>query len=114
MPTTQIPNGRRCPLRASVCGHSARPRDRGTTPSQAGIIAAGVRLPMVVGLGPGLAVVEDGTNLIVQGNSVTIAPEQHELARAQGEVVARAARREAARGRAQEQTNTADGTRIEV
>src|SRR5437868_962263 len=86
----------------------------GGATSHAAIIAAGLGLPMVVGLGPGLAAVEDGTILIMQGNSVAIAPNEHELARAQGEVVARAARREAARGRAQEQTNTADGTRIEV
>jgi phosphocarrier protein FPr/phosphocarrier protein len=86
----------------------------GGATSHAAIIAAGLGLPMIVGLGPGLAVVEDDTILIMQGNSVAIAPDQRELARAQGEVAARAARREAARGRAQEPTNTSDGTRIEV
>ena len=86
----------------------------GGATSHAAIIAAGLGLPMVVGLGPELAAVEDGTMLIMQGGILKIDPGEQYLGQARDEVVARAARREAARDRAHEQTMTIDGTRIEV
>ncbi|MEA3080448.1 MAG: multiphosphoryl transfer protein [Sphingomonadales bacterium] len=86
----------------------------GGVTSHAAIIAAGLGLPMVVGLGAGLAAIEDGAMLIMQGATITVAPDEHELDRARDEAAARAERRQAARGRAHEQTMTADGTRIEV
>jgi phosphocarrier protein FPr/phosphocarrier protein len=86
----------------------------GGATSHAAIIAAGLGLPMIVGLGEGVASIEDGTPLILRGNTLTITPRDDALARAHDEIAARAARREAARTRAHEQTVTADGTRIEV
>jgi multiphosphoryl transfer protein len=86
----------------------------GGATSHAAIIAAGLGLPMIVGLGTGLAGIADGTALFLRGSSLTIAPDAKVLARARGEVTARATRRQAIRGDAQELAMTADGTRIEV
>ena len=86
----------------------------GGATSHAAIIAASLGLPMVVCVGTALEAVEDGAMLIVEGASLTIATDERAVALAREQIAARAARREAARSRAQEETVTADGTRIEV
>jgi phosphocarrier protein FPr/phosphocarrier protein len=86
----------------------------GGVTSHAAIIAAGLGLPMVVGLGPGLAFVEDGTTVILNGTSVAIAADEAEVARTREQMAARTAHRQAARERAHELTVTADRVRIEV
>ena len=86
----------------------------GGATSHAAIIASGLGLPMVVGLGPALDAIEDGATLILDGASVRIATDDPEVAQARRQIAVRAGRREAARARAHEQTLTADGTRIEV
>ena len=86
----------------------------GGVTSHAAIIAAGLGVPMVVGLGAGLATIEDGAMLILDGPTLSIAADETEVARAREQIAARASRREAARARAHEQTLTADGTRIEI
>jgi phosphocarrier protein FPr/phosphocarrier protein len=86
----------------------------GGATSHAAIIAASHGLPMLVGLGSGLAQVEDGTPLILRGDSLHIASDASELERAREEAAKSAQRREAARARAHELAATADGARIEV
>jgi len=86
----------------------------GGATSHAAIIASGLGLPMVVGLGRALDAVEDGATLILDGASVRIAADDAEVAQTRRQIAARAGRREAARARAHEQTLTADGTHIEV
>jgi phosphocarrier protein FPr/phosphocarrier protein len=86
----------------------------GGATSHAAIIAASLGLPMAVCLGAALDAVEDGSMLILEGANLTIAADDTEVARARDEVAARAAHREAARGRAHEDTIARDGTRIEV
>jgi len=86
----------------------------GGATSHAAIIASGLGLPMVVGLGRALDAVEDGAMLILDGASVKIAAADAEVAQTRRQIAARAGRREAARARAHEQTLTADGTHIEV
>jgi len=98
----------------TMAGVAGIATEAGGATSHAAIIAASLGLPMIVGLGPGLAAIEDGAILILQGNVLKVAADEQEADRARREVGARAARREAARSRAHEQTNTADGTRIEV
>lgn len=85
----------------------------GGATSHAAIIAAGLGLPMIVGLGPAVEAIEDGAPLILRGNCLTVSNEE-ELRRARCEAAARAARRDAARALAHEQTVTANGSRIEV
>ena len=85
----------------------------GGVTSHAAIIAAGLGLPMTVCLGAGLAAIEDGAMLILDGPRLTIADDA-EVAKARKQIAARAERRAAARTRAHEETTTADGTRVEV
>lgn len=86
----------------------------GGATSHAAIIASGLGLPMVVGVGPALDSVEDGRTLLLDGASVAVLRDEAEIAAARNQIAARSARREAARARAHENTVTADGTRIEV
>lgn len=96
------------------CGLAGIATAAGGATSHAAIIAAGLGIPMLVGLGTGLAGVEDGTPLILRGDSLAVAPQKAVLAKAQKNAAAREARRQGARARAQELATTADGVRIEV
>lgn len=86
----------------------------GGATSHAAIIAAGLGIPMVVGLGPGLSSIAEGTPLILRGNLLEVASGEEELEAARAEASRRRAFREAARARATEPAATADGTRIEI
>jgi phosphocarrier protein FPr/phosphocarrier protein len=86
----------------------------GGATSHAAIIAAGLGVPMVVGLGEGLAAIEDGTPLILSGDRLAVAADAAVLARAKEEAAHREELLAAARGRAHEAATTVDGTRIEV
>jgi phosphocarrier protein FPr/phosphocarrier protein len=86
----------------------------GGATSHAAIIAAGLGLPMVVGLGHGLAAIDDGAPLILRGDSIAVASDESVLARAREEAAKREELLVAARGRAHELATTADGTRVEV
>jgi phosphocarrier protein FPr/phosphocarrier protein len=86
----------------------------GGATSHAAIIAAGLGLPMLVGLGPALTTIEDGTTLVLRGDSLLVAPDSGSLDHARNQAVAREARLQASRGRAHKLATTADGTRIEV
>lgn len=86
----------------------------GGATSHAAIIAAGLGLPMVVGLGERLLEIDDGAPLILRGDTLVIASDARVLAQAREEAAGRQARRDSARSRAHELTETADGTRIEV
>jgi phosphocarrier protein FPr/phosphocarrier protein len=86
----------------------------GGATSHVAIISAGLGIPMLVGLGPRLAALEDGTPLILRGDTLLLAEDESVLDRARKEAAERQAFREAARGVASEPARTADGTRIEV
>jgi len=86
----------------------------GGATSHVAIIAAGLGLPLLAGLGPALALVEDGTELILADGRLSIAPDKAVLARARADAATRKARRAAARMRAHEPAITIDGTRIEI
>ena len=86
----------------------------GGATSHAAIIAAGLGMPMLVGLGPELATIEDETPLILRGDTLMIADDEAMLERARKEVADRLVFRDAARAVAQEHATTANGTRIEV
>jgi phosphocarrier protein FPr/phosphocarrier protein len=82
--------------------------------SHAAIIAAGLGIPMLVGLGVRLSVIEDGMPLILRGDTLLVAEDDSMLDRARKEADDRRAFRDAARARAHEDARTADGARIEV
>jgi len=86
----------------------------GGATSHAAIIAAGLGLPMLVGLGPAVTTIEDGTTLVLRGDSLLVAPDSGALDNAGREAAAREEWLQASRGRAHELAATADGTRIEV
>lgn len=87
--------------------------DGGAT-SHAAIIAAGLGLPMIVGLGSDLTFVPDGEALILDRGTLVIAPPADRLAQTRAAAQRHAARVAAAQSRAQELAVTRDGTRIEV
>ena len=86
----------------------------GGATSHAAIIAAGLGIPMLVGLGPALLSVPDGTPLILRGNLLEVASDEEELETARKEASRRQAFRDAARASAAEPAATIDGTRIEI
>lgn len=86
----------------------------GGATSHVAIIAAGLGLPLLAALGPALALVEDGIDLILSDSTLTIAADAAILDRARADAAVRAARRAAARVRAHEPAVTSDGTPIEV
>lgn len=86
----------------------------GGATSHAAIIAAGLGLPMLVGLGPALDQIADGTPLILRGDSLIIAPDNTILDQAKREAAVREERLTVSRGRAHESAVTADGSGIEI
>lgn len=82
--------------------------------SHAAIIAAGLGLPMLVGLGPSITTIEDGTPLILRADRLSIGPDGRALDQAKREAAIREERLKASRARAHELAVTADGSRIEV
>ncbi|MGN6589846.1 MAG: phosphoenolpyruvate--protein phosphotransferase [Sphingomicrobium sp.] len=86
----------------------------GGATSHAAIIAAGLGLPMLVGLGEGLFEITDGTPLVVRGDTLVIASDPAALDQAREEATKRQARKTAAEARAHDLAVTSDGTRIEV
>jgi phosphocarrier protein FPr len=88
----------------------------GTATAHAAILARALGLPAVVGLGRGVLAIEDGMQLLLDGEAGTLALSPPEdVVRDAGERRRRAEeRRVAARARAGELGATRDGTRIEV
>lgn len=86
----------------------------GGATSHAAIIAAGLGLPMLVGLGPAITTIGDGVMLILRGDSLVVAPDSGTLDHAQLEATVREEWLQASKGRAHELAATADGARIEV
>ncbi len=84
--------------------------------SHAAILARALGIPAVLGLGPDILAVPDGTQLLLDGDqgSVQVAAGQSELAAAEQAAQQRRQAGERARQRAAEPAVTADGTRIEV
>ena len=87
--------------------------DGGAT-SHVAIIAAGIGLPLLAALGPALALIDDGTDLILAGDTLRIAPDKNNLDEARAAAAAAATRRQAARAHAHDRAETSDGARIEV
>jgi len=86
----------------------------GGATSHAAIIAAGLGLPMLVGLGPAVTAIDDGAMLILRGDSLLVAPDSGTFEHARHEAAVREERLQASRGRAHELAVTIDGARIEV
>lgn len=89
---------------------------RGSTTAHAAILARALGLPAVVGLGPGVLGVTDGTTLLLDGEAgtVTVDPPADMVSDAQQRRERAQRRRAAAHERAHEPAVTRDGERIEV
>ncbi len=89
---------------------------RGSTTAHAAILARALGLPAVVGLGPGVLGVTDGTTLLLDGEAGTVVvdPPADMLSDARERRRRAEQRRAAARERAHEPAVTRDGERIEV
>jgi multiphosphoryl transfer protein len=88
----------------------------GSTTAHAAILARALGLPAVVGLGPGLLAIDDGTTVLLDGRAGTVLMDPSpELQRDASQRRQRDERRRAAAlGRAHEPGALSDGTRIEV
>jgi multiphosphoryl transfer protein len=84
--------------------------------SHAAILARALGIPAVLGLGPDVLAVPEGTRLLVDGDrgSVQVTPSPADLAAAEQADRRQRQARERARQRAAEPAVTADGTKIEV
>ena len=89
---------------------------RGSTTAHAAILARALGLPAVVGLGPGVLGVSDGTTLLLDGEAGTVMvdPPADVVTDAQERRERAEQRRAAARARTHEPAVTRDGERIEV
>lgn len=89
---------------------------QGGATSHVAIIAAGLDLPMITALGTRALGIEDGADLILDGDAgvLLVAPDAAILAQARARRASRVAWRQAAQARAHEDCRTADGVRIEV
>ncbi len=89
---------------------------RGGASSHVAILAAAIGVPMLVGLGPGMSRLADGTLVIVDADHGTVdpAPSAQALERAQAERGARTAQRESQRALAPGDSRTKDAVRIHV
>ena len=84
--------------------------------SHVAILAAGLGLPALAGVGAGVTAIADGTALILDADNgvLHVAPDASELAQARATLGICAAQAREAQARALEDCFTADGTRIEV
>jgi phosphoenolpyruvate-protein phosphotransferase/dihydroxyacetone kinase phosphotransfer subunit len=89
---------------------------RGSTTAHAAILARALGLPAVVGLGPQVLAIAEGTTLLLDGEAgtVTVDPPAQTLRDAEAQRERAEQRRTAARARAHEPAATRDGTRVEV
>jgi phosphoenolpyruvate-protein phosphotransferase/dihydroxyacetone kinase phosphotransfer subunit len=89
---------------------------RGTPTAHAAILARALGLPAVVGLGDRILALEEGVELLLDGDegSVQIAPPDDVLSAARERAARAAERRATARKHAREPAETRDGVRIEV
>ncbi|HEX2412503.1 MAG TPA: phosphoenolpyruvate--protein phosphotransferase [Solirubrobacteraceae bacterium] len=89
---------------------------RGGATSHAAILARALGIPSVVGLGDGILAVEEGTPLVVDGDSGTVEvdPPADALAERERARQAAEARRARALARAREPARTRDGVTLEV
>jgi phosphoenolpyruvate-protein phosphotransferase len=88
----------------------------GGATSHVAILAAAMEIPMLIGLGPELRRVVDGSTVIVDADNGTLheAPDAAAVAEAHSMVAARLARSAALRAAAVAESRSSDGTRIEV
>lgn len=86
----------------------------GGTTSHVAIIAAGMGVPMLVSLGDALTLVEPGSELVIEGGALHVAPEAGAAAAVRARIETRQARRQAALAQADQPAITTDGVRIEV
>ena len=89
---------------------------KGGPTSHVAILAASMGVPAVVAAGAGVAVINEGTSLILDADAglLHVAPDAKALATAQTTLALRAERRAAARLASREDCRMADGTRIKV
>jgi phosphoenolpyruvate-protein phosphotransferase len=89
---------------------------KGGATSHVAILAAGMEIPMLVGLGSAIAEIADGVTVIVDAESGTLqsSPTARDIERASGTVESRLTRRANDRAEAQSECRALDGTRIEV
>ena len=83
---------------------------KGGPTSHVAIIAAGLGLPTLVSLGPDLAMIADGTQLVIADGRLAIAPDAASVDRLRATAALRDVRRRAAVARAQETAVTVDGS----
>ncbi|HXC21489.1 MAG TPA: phosphoenolpyruvate--protein phosphotransferase [Steroidobacteraceae bacterium] len=88
----------------------------GGTTSHVAILAAAMEVPMLVGIGPGMKEIADGSTVIVDadGGRLHIKPSASEIEQARGAVESRRLARIAQRAAARTECRALDGTRIEV
>jgi phosphocarrier protein FPr/phosphocarrier protein len=88
----------------------------GGTTSHVAILAAAMEVPMLVGIGPGMKEIADGSTVIVDadGGRLHIKPGAQEIEQARGAVESRRLARIAQRAAARTECRALDGTRIEV
>jgi phosphocarrier protein FPr/phosphocarrier protein len=86
----------------------------GGATSHAAIIAAGLGLPMTVGLGHSLTAIPPGSTLILRGDTLSVGPAQSVLEAARREAEVQSKRTAARREHAHVLATTSDGSRIEV
>jgi phosphocarrier protein FPr/phosphocarrier protein len=101
---------------AAVGGIAGFATASGGPTSHVAILAAGMNIPALVSLGPGVLEVADGTTLVLNADAALlhVDPDSDRLARAQSAIAARGAREAAARAHAHEECRTADGTRVAI
>jgi phosphoenolpyruvate-protein phosphotransferase len=88
----------------------------GGTTSHVAILAAAMEVPMLVGIGPGMKEIADGSTVIVDadGGRLHIKPSAQQIEQARGAVESRRLARIAQRAAARTECRALDGTRIEV